>query len=416
MLLQHTPLLLLAVVKMVDLKTSKPQTWVVHGLNSPGASILPQIVRAADIRATPLAHCEPFLAETLASLRHYPQQQSLQQHLRLTAAAVDIALFLLTASIAAWDAQHKPQQQRGPPQRSQQQQPVVQELQPMHNARVMLLTSVPSSSTPSAVAAQQLMQQFEPQQAQQLQQMFSAIANKAASLDIPVDVITGSIAAPAALMLQEAVGVSHGRLLHQPGLRPPLASNIAAAAQSRFGWEGVFDVRVPHGVKVTQITGHVSATQTLPKAAYASGSEIPVTVVTAGTSPGRPSPPSGGLDSVSTAVAPAAATGANSTGGGPPAAINMSSGPVAWSNAATSVPVLSSGNRFVAVLELSRDWEPGSSFEVQIVCEWTTADGRRVRQVRTCCRFGLRLSKCCSKLLDKLHQVQTVHYIWHLCY
>jgi hypothetical protein len=131
-------LLLLAdqAVSIVDLKTPKPQSWVLHGLGAPqqqgSASILPQIVRVADIRATPLAHCEPFLGATLASLRHHPQQQSMQQHLRTTAAAVDIALFLLTASMAAWDAQHK-QQQVGLDQQMQQ-------LTPMHNARVMLLT------------------------------------------------------------------------------------------------------------------------------------------------------------------------------------------------------------------------------------------------------------------------------------
>lgn len=358
---------------MVDLKTSKPQTWVVHGLNSQGAAILPQIVRAADIRATPLAHCEPFLANTLATLQHYLHQQSLQQHLRLTAAAVDIALFLLTASIAAWDAQHKPHQHRST---SQQQHPDAQQLQSMHNARVMLLTSIPNSSTPNVSAAQQLMQQFEPQQAQQLQQMFSAIAAKAASLDIPVDVITGSIAAPAALLLQDAVSASHGRLLHQPGLKPPLASNIAAMAQSRFGWEGVIDFKVPHGVKVVQVSGPVSPSQNLPKAAYASGGEVPVLVI----GPGRTAAaggPEAALTASSSDNTAAAATAAGAAG----AAVNMSSGPITWSNAATAVPVVSSGSRFVAVLELSRDWEPGSSFDVQVVCEWTTADGRRVRQV-----------------------------------
>jgi hypothetical protein len=55
---------------------------------------------------------------------------------------------------------------------------------------------------------------------------------------------------------------------------------------------------------------------------------------------------------------------------------------MAWSPAASAVPVVSSGSRFVAVLELTQDWQPGDSFEVQVVCEWTAADGRRVRQVR----------------------------------
>jgi hypothetical protein len=53
-----------------------------------------------------------------------------------------------------------------------------------------------------------------------------------------------------------------------------------------------------------------------------------------------------------------------------------------WSSNAVSVLVLSSSSRFVANLELSREWPAGSSFEVQVVCEWTAVDGRRVRQVR----------------------------------
>ncbi|KAF6264867.1 hypothetical protein COO60DRAFT_1180616 [Scenedesmus sp. NREL 46B-D3] len=188
-------LLLLAdqAVSIVDLKTPKPQCWVLHGLGAQqqgSASILPQIVRVADIRATPLAHCEPFLGATLSALRHHSQQQSMQHHLRTTAAAVDIALFLLTASMAAWDAQHR-QQQLGLDQQMLQ-------LAPMHNARVMLLTGLPSSSTRSASTAAALLQQFEQQQAQQLQQMFRAVGNKACSLDIPLDVITGSLAAPSA--------------------------------------------------------------------------------------------------------------------------------------------------------------------------------------------------------------------------
>lgn len=348
-----------------------------HGLNSPGAAILPQIVRAADIRATPLAHCQPFLSDTLAALRHYPHLHSIQHHLRITAAAVDIALFLLTASVAAWDAQHKPQQQRRPPQTPQQQQQTT-ELQPMHDARVMLLTSLPNSSASSPASAQQLMQQIEQQQAQHLQQMFAAIATKAASLDIPLDVITGSLASPAAMLLQDAVIASHGRLLHQPGLKPPLASNMVTTAQSRFGWEGVLDVRVPHGVKVVTLSGPVSPNQGLPKAAYLSGSEVPVTV--GGTH--RRTASSGGFDGTASpplAIADAAATAAAAAGA---ATGSLSSGPIAWSNAASAVPVMSSGSRFVAVLELTQDWQPGSSIEVQVVAEWTSADGKRVRQVK----------------------------------
>jgi hypothetical protein len=60
----------------------------------------------------------------------------------------------------------------------------------------------------------------------------------------------------------------------------------------------------------------------------------------------------------------------------------VGSGPITWSPAASGVPVVSSGSRFVAVLELTQDWQPGDSFEVQVVCEWTAVDGRRVRQVR----------------------------------
>eukprot|EP00775_Hariotina_reticulata_P012623 gene12623-12753_t len=187
----QTRLLLIVVdqvVSMLDLKSSKPQFWVVHGAAGPGAAVLPQIVRAADVRATPLAHCEQFIAQSLAAIRHYPRQQSLQHHLQIVTAAVDIALFLLTASMAAWDTQNRRQ---------------------------------PHLTSGSAAQAQQ-------------QQQHRSTG-------------PGSLAAPAALLLQEAVSVSHGRLLHQPQLAPPLASNIVALAQSRFGWEGVVDVRVPPG-------------------------------------------------------------------------------------------------------------------------------------------------------------------------
>lgn len=182
------------VVSMVDLKTPRPQSWVVHSLSGQGPSVLPQLVQAADIRATPLAHCQPYLAATLGALRHYPRQQSLQHHLRIMAAAADIALFLLTASMAAWDAQHKTQlqspqpQQHGQPRQSQE--PLLLQ-QPLHNTRVMVLTGLPNNSSSSSGLAADLLRQLDDQSAQQIRTMYQALAKKAASLDIPLGESTG---------------------------------------------------------------------------------------------------------------------------------------------------------------------------------------------------------------------------------
>lgn len=377
------------VVSMVDLKTPRPQSWVVHNLSGQGPSVLPQLVQAADIRATPLAHCLPYLQSSLAGLRHYPRQQGLQHHLRIMAAAADIALFLLTASMAAWDSQHKQQQQQPPPQQAStaQQQPRRQSQeqllqQPLHNARVMVLTGLPNSSSVSAAHAAEQLRQLDESSAQQIRAMYHALANKAAALDIPLDVITGSCAAPAALLLQEAVDATQGRLLHQPLLAPPLAANLVAIAQSRFGWEGVLDIKLPAGVKLLSLSGPLAKGQPLPPAAYSSGStQMPVTLLSS--SPGAAAAAASGGSTSATAGTPGAASpaAAAAVSGPDAAAAGSSAGPMHWSGNAVSVPVLSSSTRFVASLELARDWPAGSSFEVQVVCEWTAVDGRRVRQV-----------------------------------
>jgi hypothetical protein len=191
----QTRLLLLVVdqvVSMVDLKTPRPQSWVVHSLTGQGPSVLPQLVQAADIRATPLAHCQQYLASSLAALRHYPRQQDLQHHLSIMAAAADIAIFLLTASMAAWDSQHKqplPAQQPGSTQprqsQDQQQQP------PMHDARVMVLSGLPNNSSVSAAHAAEQLRHLDDQSALQIRKMYHALARKAASLDIPVGKLWG---------------------------------------------------------------------------------------------------------------------------------------------------------------------------------------------------------------------------------
>jgi len=192
----QTRILLLVVdqvVSIVDLKTPRPQSWVLHTLSGQGPAALPQLVQAADIRATPLAHCQPYLAASLAAVRHYPRHQSLQHHLRIMAAAADIAMFLLTASMAAWDAQHKqqqPQQQQpGSSQPSQHQEPRMQH--PLHSTRVMVLTGLPNNSSPSSAQAADQLRQLEDQVAQQIRTMFHALARKAASLDIPIGVCCG---------------------------------------------------------------------------------------------------------------------------------------------------------------------------------------------------------------------------------
>lgn len=200
------------------------------------------------------------------------------------------------------------------------------------------------------------------------------------------DVITGSTAAPAALLFQEAVDASQGRLLHQPRLQPPLATNITAIAQSRFGWEGALDIKVPAGVKLLGITGPSAANQRLPPAAYASGTtQMPVTLLIApGAAAAASQTAAAAADAAASGSTPAV-PGAGSTPPSSPAAAaavpGPDAGPMQWSSNAVSVPVLSSSTRFVAAFELARDWPTGSSFDVQVVCEWTAVDGRRVRQV-----------------------------------
>lgn len=172
--------------------------------------------------------------------------------------------------------------------------------------------------------------------------------------------------------------MSQGRLLYQPQLRPPLAANIAAVAHSRFGWEGVLDLKLPAGVKLLGLSGPVAHNQRLPPAAYASGSsQLPVTLLT------QPRAAAAVSKAVADAGSVEAAAGGQVSEVASPGSSGSSSsaGPVQWGPHAVFVPVLSTSTRFVATLELSRDWPAGSSFEVQVVCEWTAVDGRRVRQV-----------------------------------
>eukprot|EP00879_Flechtneria_rotunda_P018336 GHRR01019233.1.p1 GENE.GHRR01019233.1~~GHRR01019233.1.p1 ORF type:complete len:616 (+),score=248.22 GHRR01019233.1:277-2124(+) len=438
----QTRLLLLVasqVVSVIDLKTSRPHSWVVHGANSQSPALLPQAVRAADVRATPLSHCQPYLANSLTAIRHHPHRQSMLQHSQIAAAAVDIALFLLTASMAAWDAQHRRQQQQqllqrqqqpsaavssGQAGQQQQQQPMQQ---PVHNARVFYITGLPNNSTASATTVAQVLRQLDPQQAQQLQQMYKALAAKAASLDVPIDVITGSISAPAALLLQEVVTASHGRSIWQPQLQPPLASNIVAVIQSRFGWEGVLDVRVPAGVKVVQVSGPLAPDQPLPQAARLSGKDLQVLLLGSsgwreragtprGTGDGSAASTGNTRGSLQVDVESAARSADQAAYSSQQqasqqqstklpskqeatAAASVGSGPVAWSSSATVVPVLSTGSRIVAELEFSKDWQAGSSFNVQIVCEWTAVDGQRVRQI---CSHTVHITDRLSPFLDGL--------------
>jgi hypothetical protein len=199
----QTRLLLLVVdqvVSVVDLKTPRAQSWVVHGLGaSSDPAVLPALVQAADVRATPLAHCAAYLGETLAALRHHPRGRQraagLQHHLRIMTAAADIALFLLSASMAAWDAQHRAPQQQG--QQGAQQGGgggggsggagrLSQLAQPLHNGRVMVLTGLPNASCHAPAHAAGLLQALDEQAARQIRIMCVALASKACSLDIPV--------------------------------------------------------------------------------------------------------------------------------------------------------------------------------------------------------------------------------------
>ena len=402
---QHTRLLLLCVdtaISVLDLKHARAQAWVLHGGPRTGAgaaAALPALVRAADVRATPLAHAAPFLDSTLAAVRCHPRQRRAVVHVRMLASALDIALFLLSASMAAWDAQHRPRSGSIDGD----------DTVPPHNARVMLLTddldgccpaaavtrAAGADAATTAAAAIAALQQCEPKEARALSGMLTALGIKAAQLDVPVDIVSGSLSAPGALLLQGVCSASHGRLLHQPGLAPPLAGNLAAMVGARFGWDGVIDVRAPPGVRVAYLTGPLAVdSEALPTAAHVSGrgsNSLPIWLV---------GPPDSSGDS-------GGAAGAE--------------GPVAWSSAAAHLPVISAGMRCVAALQLTKDWAPGSSIQLQVIAEWTAADGRRVRQVcavSVCQSPAARaLSAACGVCVSPAARAQrTLAHLTQLCH
>jgi hypothetical protein len=206
------------VVSFIDVRSPTAPAWVLHSAASKASSSLPHLVRAADIRATPLSHCISNLPTILSSIRHYPQACTQQLHLHTITSALDICIYLLTASMAAWDANQKSKQQL---QQQLQQQSASSSPtqpppahpprptgpptpQPIHSARVIFITDShpPPATAPAAAAAAQHLDQ---QQVTQLQQLLTALAGKADRLDVPIDMFTGSPGAPSWTMLQPVV-------------------------------------------------------------------------------------------------------------------------------------------------------------------------------------------------------------------
>ena len=210
------------VVSFIDVRSPTAPAWVLHSAASKSSSSLPHLVRAADIRATPLAHCIAHIPAILSSIRHYPQACTQQLHLQTITSALDICIYLLTASMAAWDANQKSKQQLQQQLQQQQQQPPTTSHnpqqprpqsakppgdpipQPIHSARVIFITdSHPAPATAAAAAA--AAQHMDQGQVTQLQQLLTSLAGKADRLDVPIDLFTGSPGAPSWNMLQPVI-------------------------------------------------------------------------------------------------------------------------------------------------------------------------------------------------------------------
>jgi hypothetical protein len=400
----HTRLLLAVVdkvVSFVDLRSPQAPSWVLHSATSKASVALPHLVRAADIRATPLSHCLPHLPAALAALRHYSHPCTPQLHLHSIASALDIAIYLLTASMAAWDANQRSKADGGLPNYSPSGPTYSSSsssgvagpqagggnsssssggTQPVHSARVLFLTDQqprPVGATAAAAATTPL----DAKQQQHVQQLYAALGRKADNVDIPIDVITGSPSAASWILLQDTVITSRGTTLYQPHLAPPLASNLAALATKRVGWEGVIGFQLPRGVKLAELQGPIAPGHALPlfyPGAHQYGA--PSAVAGGGGGPHQ--------HSSSSAAAAAAADGSSSSAadGAAGAAPSRSSRSGvaragAWPDNAVAVPAVEAGSSFLVQLELGNDLPPGSTLTVEAVAQWTDRAGQRQQQV-----------------------------------
>ncbi|KAI8475905.1 MAG: hypothetical protein J3K34DRAFT_390491 [Monoraphidium minutum] len=397
-----------------DLAAPRPQAWVLAGGGAhaaPGATA--RALAASGVRPAQLAACAPMLQVALSSLRREgggaadggpgaagdawgagagagagpardDDDAALEaERIRLgaAAAAIDLSLHLLGRGVAEWDARHKAElaaAAAAAPPPAQQQQPFP--AKPMHAARVLFVTAGGGGGGAPLVAQ-------DARLAPQYQSLFDALASKAASLDAQLDAVVGDAAAPALPFLADAAAASGGLLLHQPGLAAPLAANIAALCGRRLGWDAFLDVRTPAGVRVAHLVGPLLQPE----------GQLPASI-----SPVDPQPLGGGRDG-----------GGGGDGGGdapsprPAQQMQRAAPRVArpavaatrLSSAAVAAAAIDRGRYYGAALELTSDLQPGVAQEVQVLWEWTTADGRRVRQVSsTQLQVGERLPDFLSGL------------------
>jgi hypothetical protein len=407
----HTRLLLAVVdkvVSFVDLRSPQAPTWVLHSATSKAAVALPHLVRAADIRATPLSHCLPHLPAALAALRHYPHPCTPQLHLHSIASALDIAIYLLTASMAAWDANQRSKADGGLPNYSPGATTTSSSsssgaaaaggsssssgagggTQPVHSARVLFLTDQQPRPRGAAAAAAATTP-MDAKQQQHVSQLFAALGRKADNVDIPIDVITGSPGAASWMPLQDTVITSRGTTLYQPHLAPPLASNLAALATKRVGWEGAIGFTLPRGVKLAELQGPIAPGHPLPLF-YPGAQQYggPSAAAAAGGGSHQHSSSSSAVQANHAAAAGdggGSSSGSTEPGAGPAPRHSSRSGVArsgAWPDNAVAVPAVEVGSSFLVQLELAGDLAPGSSLVVEAVAQWTDRAGLRQQQVR----------------------------------
>ncbi|GBF99942.1 hypothetical protein Rsub_12635 [Raphidocelis subcapitata] len=411
---QHTHVLLAVAdraASFFDLASPRPQSWVLAGPGPPPPpDATARLLRASGVRPVPLRDCAASAAAALRALRpagggggggggapgggggdDEDGRGEERSRLRVLAAAVDLSLHLLGRGMADWDARHKAELAAlGSPPASPGRAAHPFPHKPMHAARVLVLTASGARARP----------QLPPQDARRaaaVRALFDEVGAKAAALDAQVDAAVGDTAAPALPLLLAAADACGGAVHHQPGLAAPLASNLVALAGRRLGWDAFVDVRVPAGVRVRALVGP----------GLQPGAPLPASI-----SPVDPQPllnaqqqqqqqggqQQGGQQQQQQQQG-GHADGGGGGGGAPSPQQQQQRGqprspsprrarverpavaPTRLSAAAAGASAIDRGRFYGAALELTGDPQPGVAQEVQVLWEWTTADGRRVRQV-----------------------------------
>jgi hypothetical protein len=408
-----------------DLSSPRPQSWVLAGSRPPpGPDATRRLLRASGVRPAPLGESSGAVATALRALappasggaaaakapaagaaatpadrpagREAEDREEGEaaaaatewQRLAAAAAAIDLSLHLLGHGMAAWDARHKAEltaaqalaEGSAPASPSRQPFPA----KPMHAARVLFVTAGGACRQPLLLDARS---------EAELRRLYEALGSKAAALDAQIDAVVGDAGAPALPYLLDASEACGGAVLHQPGLAAPFAANVAALCLRRIGWDAFIDVRTPAGIKLKRMVGPmlVQGPAGLPE------SISPVDA--------QPVVPAQGGDSEDGGGGGGGAAGAEGAGvaglaaeqpqqqqqpqprsrPGSPAKSRVSRPavpPTRLSAAAAAAPSIDRGRFYGAALELTSDLAPGVAQEIQVLWEWTAADGRRVRQVR----------------------------------